>query len=160
MRQVLSKGMLTAAAASSMLSLGAGYAHADSDAASDASHSPGVLSGNSVSAPADIPVNVCGNTVDMVGALNPAHNNECAADSVDRPEPPPVKPEPPRHVPQQPPSPEAPPVPVPEPEAPPTPRPEVPELAVTGSSDQLVATAAAGAGLLLGGMLLYRRRAQ
>ncbi|MEV6649262.1 chaplin [Streptomyces sp. NPDC051219] len=143
MRQVLSKGMLTAAAASSMLSLGAGLAHADSDAASDTSHSPGVLAGNSVSVPIDLPVNACGNTLDVVGVLNPAHNNGCAPEN---PEPP--RPAPPRHVPPTVTSP-----------AEPAPRLLVPELAETGSYDQ-PATAAVGAGLLLGGALLYRRRSR
>ncbi|MCP3820365.1 chaplin [Streptomyces sp. A3M-1-3] len=160
MRQVLSKGMLTAAAASSLLSLGAGNAHADSGTASDTAHSPGVLAGNSVSAPVDTPVNACGNTVDVVGALNPAFGNKCASDSVDPPEIPEIpetpeprpqtpRPAPPRHVPPQ-----------VTPPAPPAPRPDVPELAATGTPEQLAATAAVGGGLLLGGALLYRRRPQ
>ena len=40
--------------------------------------SPGVLSGNTVQVPVDVPVNVCGNTVNVVGLLNPAVGNSCA----------------------------------------------------------------------------------
>ncbi|MGW5129160.1 chaplin, partial [Streptomyces sp. NPDC004069] len=43
-----------------------------------AAGSPGVLSGNTIQLPVDIPVNVCGNTVDVVGLLNPAAGNRCA----------------------------------------------------------------------------------
>ncbi|MFB6930277.1 chaplin, partial [Streptomyces noursei] len=39
--------------------------------------SPGVLSGNLIQVPVHIPVNVCGNTVDVIGALNPAFGNRC-----------------------------------------------------------------------------------
>ncbi|MGW1882710.1 chaplin [Streptomyces sp. NPDC001970] len=78
MRQVISKGILTAAAATSILSLNGATASADSQADGGAAGSPGVLSGNLVQAPIDVPVNVCGNSVDVVGLLNPAFGNHCA----------------------------------------------------------------------------------
>lgn len=78
MRQVTRKGLITVAAAGGVLALGGGYAQADSGAHGEASNSPGVLSGNSVQAPVHVPVNVCGNTVNVVGLLNPAIGNECA----------------------------------------------------------------------------------
>ncbi|MFI1727606.1 chaplin [Streptomyces sp. NPDC020489] len=82
MRQTLSRGMVAAAAATSILSLcGSSPAFADSDADGGAKGSPGVLSGNSVQAPIDVPVNACGNSVDPVGALNPTFGNSCAHDS-------------------------------------------------------------------------------
>ncbi|GGW36949.1 membrane protein [Streptomyces lucensis JCM 4490] len=59
---------------------GAGLAMADAGAQGAAAHSPGVLSGNVVQAPVHIPVNVCGNTVNVVGALNPAIGNVCVND--------------------------------------------------------------------------------
>ncbi|MGW1890544.1 chaplin family protein [Streptomyces sp. NPDC002004] len=62
----------------SILSLPGSYAFAASDADGSASDSPGVLSGNTVQAPVDVPVNVCGNSVDVVGALNPAFGNSCS----------------------------------------------------------------------------------
>ncbi|WP_374114223.1 chaplin [Streptomyces sp. NK08204] len=46
-------------------------------AQSEANDSPGVVSGNTVQVPVDVPVNVCGNTVDVVGLLNPATGNAC-----------------------------------------------------------------------------------
>ncbi|AZM54520.1 hypothetical protein DMA15_19735 [Streptomyces sp. WAC 01529] len=78
MRQALSKGMLSAAAATSILSLSGTSAFADSEASGQASGSPGVLSGNSVQAPLEVPVNICGNSVNGVGAANPAAANKCA----------------------------------------------------------------------------------
>ncbi|MGW6743509.1 chaplin [Streptomyces sp. NPDC055025] len=57
---------------------GAGMAAADAEAEAAAVGSPGVLSGNVLQVPVHIPVNVCGNTVDLVGLLNPAFGNHCA----------------------------------------------------------------------------------
>ncbi|MBB4715123.1 hypothetical protein BJ965_005005 [Streptomyces luteogriseus] len=56
---------------------GAGLAMADAGAQGKAVGSPGVLSGNVVQLPVHIPVNVCGNTVNVIGLLNPAFGNEC-----------------------------------------------------------------------------------
>ncbi|MER5383674.1 chaplin [Streptomyces sp. NPDC002688] len=56
---------------------GAGLAMADAGAQGEAVGSPGVLSGNTIQAPIHVPVNVCGNTVDIVGLLNPAFGNTC-----------------------------------------------------------------------------------
>ncbi|UQX01562.1 chaplin [Streptomyces sp. RerS4] len=80
-RQVLGKGVLTAAAASSLLSIATGAVHAQSGAMAEASHSPGVLAGNSVSVPVTFAPNVCGNSVDGGAALNPAFGNTCATTS-------------------------------------------------------------------------------
>ncbi|MFD9498555.1 chaplin [Streptomyces sp. NPDC060035] len=77
MRQVTRKGLITMAAAGGVLALGGGYAHADAGAVGGASNSPGVLSGNSVQVPIDIPVNVCGNSVNVGGLLNPTSGNDC-----------------------------------------------------------------------------------
>ncbi|MGW5124771.1 chaplin [Streptomyces sp. NPDC004069] len=78
MRQTLSRGVFAAAAATSMLTLYGSPALADSQAEGAATGSPGVLSGNVLQAPVHIPVNVCGNTVDVIGVLNPAFGNHCA----------------------------------------------------------------------------------
>ncbi|MER5555591.1 chaplin [Streptomyces sp. NPDC002793] len=83
MRQVTRKGLITMAAAGGVLALGSGYAHADAGAASGASNSPGVLSGNSIQVPIDVPVNVCGNSVDVGGLLNPTSGNDCGNGSAD-----------------------------------------------------------------------------
>ncbi|WNI25671.1 chaplin [Streptomyces sp. ITFR-16] len=78
MRQVTRKGLITMAAAGGVLALSGGYAHADAGASGGASNSPGVLSGNSVQIPIDVPVNACGNSVSVVGLLNPTFGNGCA----------------------------------------------------------------------------------
>ena len=78
MRQVTRKGLMTVAAATGVLAVTGGYAHADSGANGSATGSPGVLSGNTVQVPVHIPVNVCGNTVNVIGLLNPATGNACA----------------------------------------------------------------------------------
>ncbi|MFC6063501.1 chaplin [Streptomyces ochraceiscleroticus] len=56
---------------------GAGVAAADSGAQGAALNSPGIASGNVIQAPIHIPVNVCGNTINVVGLLNPAFGNTC-----------------------------------------------------------------------------------
>ncbi|MCB5183142.1 chaplin [Streptomyces antimicrobicus] len=58
-----------------------GFAFADAGASGQAERSPGLLSGNLVQLPVHVPVNVCGNTVSVVGVLNPAAGNRCANDS-------------------------------------------------------------------------------
>ncbi|WP_440557683.1 chaplin [Streptomyces sp. SCPE 10] len=69
---------MAAAAATGVLSLYGTAALADSNAQAAAHGSPGVLSGNSVQVPVHIPVNVCGDSVDVAAALNPAFGNFCA----------------------------------------------------------------------------------
>ncbi|GGM92428.1 chaplin [Streptomyces fuscichromogenes] len=59
---------------------GAGLALADAGANGEAVGSPGVLSGNVIQVPINIPVNVCGNTIDVIGLLNPAFGNTCVND--------------------------------------------------------------------------------
>lgn len=66
------------AAAGAMVLGWAGAASADSGAQGVAAGSPGVASGNVVQVPVHIPVNACGNTVNVVGLLNPAFGNTCA----------------------------------------------------------------------------------
>ncbi|WP_030345262.1 chaplin [Streptomyces sp. NRRL S-1022] len=61
-----------------ILALGlAGPAFADASADGAAVGSPGVLSGNVVQIPIHIPINLCGNTINIVAALNPAAGNTC-----------------------------------------------------------------------------------
>ncbi|MFD4562531.1 chaplin, partial [Streptomyces sp. NPDC058469] len=78
MRQTLGKGMVAAAAATSILSLCGSPALADSYTGGAAKDSPGVLSGNSLEVPVDAPVNACGDTVDVVSGFNPTFGNSCA----------------------------------------------------------------------------------
>ncbi|GAA2893348.1 chaplin [Streptomyces mexicanus] len=57
---------------------GAGLAAADAGAAGKAVGSPGLVSGNAIQVPLDVPIKVCGDTIDVVGLLNPAFGNTCA----------------------------------------------------------------------------------
>ncbi|CAL9349574.1 Chaplin-B [Streptomyces sp. enrichment culture] len=76
MRRVTRNGVIAVAAASGAMAV-AMPAYADSGAEGVAAGSPGVASGNSVQLPVHVPVNVCGNTVNVVGLLNPAAGNTC-----------------------------------------------------------------------------------
>lgn len=61
--------------------LGMGVAQADTAATGAAADSPGILSGNLVQIPVSIPVNVCGNSVSVVGVLDSASGNKCSNSS-------------------------------------------------------------------------------
>ncbi|MFE7233140.1 chaplin family protein [Streptomyces sp. NPDC002405] len=82
MKRVTRNSVIAVAAASGAMAMAmpvSAFA-ADGGAAAEgaAAGSPGVLSGNTIQLPVDVPVNVCGNTVDVVGLLNPAAGNRCA----------------------------------------------------------------------------------
>ncbi|MFJ3597500.1 chaplin [Streptomyces sp. NPDC090126] len=69
---------VAAVAAGTFMAMGfAAPAMADSGAEAVAAHSPGVLSGNILQVPIHVPLNICGNTVNVIGALNPAFGNTC-----------------------------------------------------------------------------------
>ncbi|MEN8651272.1 chaplin [Streptomyces sp. 21So2-11] len=73
----IAKAAAVIAGTGAIMAGGAGMATADAGAQGVAAHSPGVLSGNLVQVPVHIPVNVCGNTVNVIGLLNPAFGNTC-----------------------------------------------------------------------------------
>ncbi|MGW2343657.1 chaplin [Streptomyces sp. NPDC001661] len=73
----IAKAAAVAVGTGAVVLSGAGLAMADAGAQGAATHSPGVLSGNLIQVPIHIPVNVCGNTVNVIGALNPAFGNTC-----------------------------------------------------------------------------------
>ncbi|MFH8662423.1 chaplin [Streptomyces afghaniensis] len=77
MNRVTRNGVIAVAAASGAMALTV-PAYAGSGAEGSAAGSPGVVSGNTVQLPVHVPVNVCGNTVNVVGLLNPAAGNSCA----------------------------------------------------------------------------------
>ncbi|GGK82559.1 chaplin [Streptomyces flaveus] len=74
---MIKKIVAAAAATGGLVLAGAGVAAADAGAQGAAVHSPGVLSGNVVQVPIHAQTNVCGNTVSVVGLLNPAFGNTC-----------------------------------------------------------------------------------
>lgn len=68
------------AATSGLVIAGAGAAMADSSStatAGEVSHSPGVLSGNNVQVPVNIPVNLCNNQVNVIAVLDFVAGNSC-----------------------------------------------------------------------------------
>lgn len=174
MRQALRIGAVTVVAATGILAVPATGAIALSGDQGKASGSPGVLSGNSVQIPITIGANACGNSVDAVGGLNPATGDACGNGATPSPPSPPrqeqeqeqQRPDEPPREPQ-----EAPGAPPSEPRSVPAAehvREEAPETAVraqtdgkrlaeSGAEEKLPLAAAAGAGLVLGGAVLYRR---
>jgi len=76
----IARGLALTSVAAAAVAGTAGIAAADSDAHGVAAHSPGVLSGNVLQVPIHVPVNVCGNTVNVIGLLNPAFGNTCVND--------------------------------------------------------------------------------
>ncbi|MER8072348.1 chaplin ChpH [Streptomyces sp. NPDC094034] len=74
---MIKKVVAAAAVTGGLVLAGAGMAVADAGAQGAAIGSPGVLSGNVVQVPVHVPVNVCGNTISVIGLLNPAFGNVC-----------------------------------------------------------------------------------
>ncbi|MER5350263.1 chaplin [Kitasatospora sp. NPDC002551] len=73
----IKKTAAVGAAVVGIVAAGAGTAMASSGAEGVAAGSPGVISGNQLQIPVHIPVNLCGNTIDIIGILNPAFGNTC-----------------------------------------------------------------------------------
>ncbi|MFE7312957.1 chaplin [Streptomyces sp. NPDC057555] len=79
----VSKAVVLSAAAGIAVVGGAGMAtagghgHGGANAAGGAVGSPGVVSGNVIQMPVHVPINMCGNSVNIVGLLNPAFGNNC-----------------------------------------------------------------------------------
>ncbi|MFI1865030.1 chaplin ChpH [Streptomyces jumonjinensis] len=74
---MIKKVVAAAAATGGLVLAGAGVAMADAGAQGAAVGSPGVLSGNVIQVPVHVPLNVCGNTIDVIALLNPAFGNTC-----------------------------------------------------------------------------------
>lgn len=75
---MIKKVVAVAAATGGLVLAGAGMAMADAGAQGAAVGSPGVISGNVIQVPVHVPVNACGNTVSVIGLLNPAFGNTCS----------------------------------------------------------------------------------
>ncbi|MFD9504786.1 chaplin family protein [Streptomyces sp. NPDC060035] len=75
----LKKAAAVTMIAGGIIAAGAGAAsatgHSGAGAHGAAVGSPGVVSGNVVQVPVHVPVNVVGNTVNVIGLLNPAFGN-------------------------------------------------------------------------------------
>ena len=73
----IAKGLVLTSAAVAAVAGAAGAAAASSGADGVAANSPGVISGNVIQVPVHVPVNVCGDSIDVIGLLNPAFGNTC-----------------------------------------------------------------------------------
>ncbi|GHH12137.1 chaplin [Streptomyces rubradiris] len=73
----IAKGLVLTSAAAAAVAGGAGVASASAGAGGAAVNSPGVISGNTIQIPLHVPINLCGNTIDIIGLLNPAFGNSC-----------------------------------------------------------------------------------
>ncbi|WP_353941717.1 chaplin [Streptomyces sp. HUAS MG91] len=73
----LKKAAAVTLVAGGLVAAGSGLASATdgAHACGKAVKSPGVVSGNVIQAPIDVPVNVVGNTVNVIGVLNPVFGN-------------------------------------------------------------------------------------
>lgn len=74
----LKKAAAVTLVAGGLVAAGAGMASATeggAHASGKAIGSPGVVSGNLVQAPVHVPVNAVGNSVNVIGVLNPAFGN-------------------------------------------------------------------------------------
>ena len=60
-----------------MTGLGMASAHADTTASGETSYSPGIASGNLIQLPVNVPINVCGNQIDVIGILDSVTGNSC-----------------------------------------------------------------------------------
>ncbi|MER5789904.1 chaplin [Streptomyces sp. NPDC001980] len=72
---------VTGALAATLALAGSTAAFADNgaDATGTASNSPGAVSGNVIEVPVSIPVNVCGDSISVIGLLNPAAASACTS---------------------------------------------------------------------------------
>lgn len=74
----IAKAAAVVVGSSAIMAVSAGVAAADAGAHGAAAHSPGVISGNVLQVPINIPIQLCGNTVDIIALLNPGFGNTCA----------------------------------------------------------------------------------
>ncbi|MFE6739720.1 chaplin [Streptomyces tubercidicus] len=74
----IKRAMAVTVAASGLALAGAGIASAHTPQAEGGSMgSPGIVSGNNVQVPVHVPVNACGITATVIGALNPTFGTPC-----------------------------------------------------------------------------------
>ncbi|MDF6041485.1 chaplin [Streptomyces sp. JH14] len=74
---MIKKIVAAAAVTSGLVLAGAGMAVADSGAQTASISNHGLLTGNVIQAPVHAPVNLCGNTISVIGLLNPTFGNAC-----------------------------------------------------------------------------------
>ncbi|WP_405730841.1 chaplin [Streptomyces sp. NBC_01537] len=82
MKRLTQAVALTVAAGAAVLgTAGGAMAHdghsGGASAEAKAVGSPGVLSGNVIQVPVDVPINICGNSIGLIHLLNPTTGNVC-----------------------------------------------------------------------------------
>ncbi|MFJ9441738.1 chaplin [Kitasatospora sp. NPDC101235] len=73
----IKKTAAVGAAVAGIVAAGAGTAMAGAGAEGVVANSPGVVSGNQIEVPIHVPINLCGNTINIVGLLNPTFGHHC-----------------------------------------------------------------------------------
>jgi ChpA-C len=73
----IAKAAVLTAVTGAALAGAAGVASADAGAKGGALASPGVISGNNIQVPVHVPINLCGNSINVVGLINPTFGNTC-----------------------------------------------------------------------------------
>ncbi|WP_069812002.1 chaplin [Streptomyces sp. TP-A0874] len=83
--KTVKKAALTIVAAGVAMGASAGTALAANGAGAQgaAVGSPGFISGNVIQVPIDIPVNLCGNTISVIGLLDSSQGHKCINGDVD-----------------------------------------------------------------------------
>ncbi|MER0444032.1 chaplin [Streptomyces sp. NPDC006711] len=64
-------------AATAVMGAAGAASAADPDPIGVTGNSPGVLSGDNIQIPVDVDLPICGNTIDIIGLLNPDSGNTC-----------------------------------------------------------------------------------
>lgn len=77
MLRVIRNAVIAALTGASLLG-SVGVATASSRAEGETTQSSGTLAGNVIQVPVHVPVNICGNSVNVLGLLNPTFGNFCA----------------------------------------------------------------------------------
>ncbi|MCD9166287.1 chaplin [Streptomyces albireticuli] len=77
MLRVIRNAVIAALTGASLLG-SVGVATASSRAEGEATQSSGTLSGNVIQVPVHVPLNFCGNSVNVLSLLNPTFGNGCA----------------------------------------------------------------------------------
>lgn len=83
MHGIAKRGLALAAATSGLVLGTAGIAAADATAAGEVSHSGGIVAGNQIQVPANVPINLCGDQVNVIAALNLNAPAKCKIDEGD-----------------------------------------------------------------------------
>lgn len=74
-KQTAKKAAMVFAVTGAAVGVSAGPALADSGAEGVSKNSPGVVAGNTIQVPVHVPVQVSGNSINVIGILNPAIGN-------------------------------------------------------------------------------------